>query len=812
MATSSTTTDKRIRKDSYTKNCVLSGDRIRFFNNEFFQSHFQQYLSKMFNVEWNFQLTRTHDIDIELIGAKQNVKNARDDIKQLFEYDQQKIIFDSIIPVIQNVTNKEQIFALWDKTAMLSGHLKTFHFTQGPFATTVEKISEVLTREIDYIADVHLPKEKTKTFITTLDEFIVIKQHPELASIQCRYPFTTEIKISLFGRKNLIKKTKRQLLQSIIHQHIIQIGNDITLTDDQRTQIYQIAKRNYCRIEKFENQNSWIVCTIPKASATSATISNLTLQRSNDSIEIYLTHDITSIPRDVTIISSHTGAADEHTEYFSDNGYFEVKSVTQVKSLSLSDDEAPALTQYFSLHYFTLRQFIHLKTLSIYKVQCIRTLLNWVLGCKELSYLTHLEILNHDIEETAHNTHNLIERIWSLPYLTCCNLDTLIVNAKVLSLFSTISNTIKYFSIKNLCAPCALSACTPRLRTLCATITSNFKCGDLFQRDFRYNVQFTLFKDHDKDVDWNGCVWEETIQYYLPNLEVFQLEMEYNYLVILYTLPYVFDAFDHFNEYCSRSTSLDTEQKWSFHRVRTVQCDTINSNNIKLWSGYFPNIQHLDIPLLGSKSLLSCFPPLNYLTSLNVILQANFSYKQLQTLFDRAPHLYSLEVASGEKRYSSLPRLLQLNSASICRLDLRNWSYEHEDISTEIKRSTTFVNSFLGSKCEVLSINIIDIETIVDLIELMSNLRLLIVAYGHKNTSTIEYDGLIFLLKTSLPETYLIFRDRTNTRNMKIWIDRLCKLPCSSSDDTLSIIQRLIGLVYQDFCTKLSTFIRKCYH
>ena len=139
--------------------------------------------------------------------------------------------------------NKEHIFTLWHKTAMFSGYIGTIYFTQEPFATTVEKINETLTREIDYIADLGMPKEKTKNFITTIDDFIVMRHHPEFAFIQCRYPFKTEIKISLFGRKSLIKKIKRQL-QSVINKHTVQVYQ-LKLKDSQVRMFVRCSNQTY---------------------------------------------------------------------------------------------------------------------------------------------------------------------------------------------------------------------------------------------------------------------------------------------------------------------------------------------------------------------------------------------------------------------------------------------------------------------------------------------------------------------------------------------------------------------------------------
>jgi ribosomal protein S1 len=92
---SSTATNKSVKKDSYTKNYVLSaekeGNGVKFFNNDFFRTHLQQYLSNTYSIECYIRLTELQDIDIELVGIKHNVKTARETIKNLFESVREKI-------------------------------------------------------------------------------------------------------------------------------------------------------------------------------------------------------------------------------------------------------------------------------------------------------------------------------------------------------------------------------------------------------------------------------------------------------------------------------------------------------------------------------------------------------------------------------------------------------------------------------------------------------------------------------------------------------------------------------------------------
>lgn len=134
----------------------------------------------------------------------------------------QSIVSDSIVPIIQEIMDTEQLLTLWEKTATFSGFLKTLYFTQEPFVTSIDNITKILTHEIDYISDLQMPAEITANFIKNIDQFIFAKQHPELAIIQCRYPCRKDMKISLFGRRKLVRKIYKQL-QLIVSKHTVQV-------------------------------------------------------------------------------------------------------------------------------------------------------------------------------------------------------------------------------------------------------------------------------------------------------------------------------------------------------------------------------------------------------------------------------------------------------------------------------------------------------------------------------------------------------------------------------------------------------------
>ncbi|CAF3163530.1 unnamed protein product, partial [Rotaria sp. Silwood2] len=228
-------------KNDYTKTLTLAIDNlhsnIKFFYNPLFRKHIQEYLLNSHHIECKIQLLQTQDIFLTLTGEKRNVKTALQTIPNLFELTQmtvfnnkeihQKIIYwsqqitsDLIIPVIQQIMDEQKIFTLWEKTALFYGYFKVVYFTHESFKVSENEITEILNNQIEYIENIEMPKEITKQFLNDVDLFIASRQNSELAIIHCKYPYKTNIKISLFGQRKLAKNVKKQL-QSIINKHTI---------------------------------------------------------------------------------------------------------------------------------------------------------------------------------------------------------------------------------------------------------------------------------------------------------------------------------------------------------------------------------------------------------------------------------------------------------------------------------------------------------------------------------------------------------------------------------------------------------------
>ncbi len=387
-----------------------------------------------------------------------------------------------------------------------------------------------------------------------------------------------------------------------------------------------------------------------------------------------------------------------------------------------------------------------------------------------------------------------------------------------------------------------LFKCTPYLKRLCTTITSynlyeqlkfiiplmnslklSFRgtfitMQDLFQKMPNLNhLTIETF-----EIYLNGDLWKQAITNYLPMLKVFRLKMnlqfqenncsmeedidqllstfrtafwlvEHQWFVrchwdpsdslrkaLVYTLPYAFNEFCYSNEFCSKSTCLDEEDYWSYGRVQIISLTNNGKTSFDsyslLRSLHFPRIRHLDINIPFDDSFSLPFPSLHHLTSLDVFLNTDSNYYQLQTLIDQAPFLYSLKFRSIQRLHH---RLFQLTSKSIRRLDLIYTPLNHSNCFTN-EDCSNLISSPLGLQCEVLLIRLNNRMNTIDLIEKMSNLRLLIFKCKDDNgfflSSSILRDELVQWLQEHFSSSYSIIRD-PETFCIRVWIDRKRKEP-----------------------------------
>ena len=189
----------------------------------------------------------------------------------------------------------------------------------------------------------------------------------------------------------------------------------------------------------------------------------------------------------------------------------------------------------------------------------------------------------------------------------------------------------------------------------------------------------------------------------------------------------------------------------------------------------FPNLCYLNMMIPFHDSIHSQNVMLNQLTSLSVAILNTSIYSQLQILINRAPHLYSLHIISA-LRLST--KFFQLTSKSIRRIDFTGKQLNWWNRFTK-EECIAFAESTLGRQCEVLSIEIEDRNSIADLIQRMSNLRLLNFrclddAWNYRKISSTEYE--LHWVQKHFPSTYTIVNNPEKLSCIQVWIDQQEKL------------------------------------
>ncbi|CAF3349212.1 unnamed protein product [Rotaria socialis] len=378
---------------------------------------------------------------------------------------------------------------------------------------------------------------------------------------------------------------------------------------------------------------------------------------------------------------------------------------------------------------------------------------------------------------------------------------------------------------------------TPRLQQLCTTIYSylvndHLECvvpllqsikivfgGTLNSLNnlLQYMPNISRLTITTVQVYFDGKTWEQLISDYLPQLTVFQLKMEVEFREVnitlediidrllasfqtpfwlkerqwyvrchwnpsdpykwatLYTLPYCFDGFDCSNKSCTKSTCPAEGNYWSCDCVKSFGHGTVENtllDNFSLLRARFRNICHLQVNIPFDDRFWSRFLSLNYLTSLHVSIYKHSGYDQLQTVFDQAPCLYSLKLQSC---VGPISKLFQLTSKSIRRIDLIE-ALLNQSVHFNEDDCFILISSTLGNRCEVLSIRIKHRKNVLDLIQQMSNLRLLMFECEDdreffRRFSSVKNE-LVRWLQSYITSASIITRHPVQQFLIRVWIDR----------------------------------------
>lgn len=515
----------------------------------------------------------------------------------------------------------------------------------------------------------------------------------------------------------------------------------------------------------------------------------------------------------------------------------------RIISLHLSDDvETPNLPRVFLSNGYRIDQFVYLRLLSIYRINCFDLLNQILFQCHGLLYLTHLKVGIQNYQEPEEKYRDCINSIWSLAKLTHCYLDIQYLYSTWLVEMSAISNSMKYLSIRNV--PYSdkslvhLMKHTPNLRRLeigsisqytdqsvrsvvqsLISLSTNVEymvhsVYNLFQQ--MSNLRYLKLEVNKMHLD--GYVFEEILRQYLPNIKVLRFKMLVEFSVLediedqvdglihsyqsdywikqlklivrcdwhpadvmqtglLYTVPYAFGIFSYTDGTQSKSSDNSNEIFYNSSEIVHFSQNKKDLSTISTLSPVrFCNVHYLKIKIPFNETFWFLFPTFNQLTSLEVEITKDFGYAQLQTLLDKLPNLYSL-------RFCHLNRFL-MTSFNITSKSIRRLEFSpkfHYDIRYfNNKECAIFAASPLAAQCEVLTIDIENQTSILELIKSMPNLRALSVlsqgnqGHPYEETWTID-DNVIQWLNKNLPSNYTFstYRNLYYIATVNIWISKI---------------------------------------
>jgi hypothetical protein len=321
-----------------------------------------------------------------------------------------------------------------------------------------------------------------------------------------------------------------------------------------------------------------------------------------------------------------------------------------------------------------------------------------------------------------------------------------------------------------------------------------------------------MFNLHRLTIDMYGvCVdgyqWEQIIRDYLPNLKIFHLKehipvvdqnqgdekldillksfqsqfwleerkwfirCDWNLadicsFISLYTLPYSFKEFTLECLLKSITTWPQNNNDESFDRVHQLYNTCSFDDDTSSPHFRFSNVRDLSIEAPIHDTFLSILPRLDQLNTLNMTL-SDTNNSQLQILVNRATNLRSLTINSSS---SSLTMTFIENiNISVLRLNLQGTGQWFDN-----EQCITLIKSPLCIRCEMLTINIKDCNSVLDLVNNIINLRALNILFEddewNYDASENEPDDFISWLQKCLPSTCIITRDMYSIHDIHLWI------------------------------------------
>jgi hypothetical protein len=228
------------------------------------------------------------------------------------------------------------------------------------------------------------------------------------------------------------------------------------------------------------------------------------------------------------------------------------KVMNEIISITISNENGtPLQIEFFRCNDFRFRQFINLRSLSLYHIHSQKIMMETAL---ELDYLPHLISIN--LTDCCGINQSLINTIWKMPKLIHCSLSTRSCGQNQHHCPSVISSSLKYVSIQDFYADeqslFKLVEYTPHLR--CLYIYSDMRyeyttmplLSSLIKFEFNENrssiPSVSIGNDrletflqkvpnlryltvNSLSMFMDGYQWENIITNYLPKLKIFRCTM-----------------------------------------------------------------------------------------------------------------------------------------------------------------------------------------------------------------------------------------------------------------------------------------------
>ena len=458
----------------------------------------------------------------------------------------------------------------------------------------------------------------------------------------------------------------------------------------------------------------------------------------------------------------------------------------EVHSLYLSNGDSTAgLAEDFIAHGFTLDQFVQLRTLILESISSVTTANQMMFQYTHLSHLTILRLI--DCKDAY--ADGLLNRIWSLSSLKSYTAPfTTIFNEPLIEELTNVSSSIERLALTDtklkLHAVVHILHHTPELRQLILSMyqgarlaTIDTPSQHLISLNLNYSGESTealiaLFRQMPTlrrvkldifDLYVSGRELEKTVVTYLPRLEYFQLNMqfqplrsdnweevadkalstfqssfwteekkwfvrrewssdEHQYYMRLSTISYSLDEYMVENYDQSKSTLTEHQPPLSSAvRVTNLRCFDCNSNPSRPLTRSFSHVRHIATAISCCDALLALIPQLDQLSSLTFYVAPRDEHNaQFQIILDRAIRLRRLMFY--ESSYFVM-KILGMRSKSLRELLIHEVPSKARAFNRE--QCVTMATSPLVQQCELLEVATEALDCLVELLNRLPNLHVL---------------------------------------------------------------------------------------